>query len=418
MSNNTQVLGYYGDLVTNNLRIGASKHSSNLSKSGGLLLKVNDTLDKGSLLVKIRFKTADAFCTVDLEFTNINGTKLSFIHKINNSNNYESVKINIASKYLNNLWEILILGSDINNTSTQILNVSYELLTPNVNGIYDAGDTPSVVIESNISKFSNGEEPSNWGSVSQPTILDLLPIGSIVAWYPYRPYDVDEIKEDPYDTINELTGGMWKICDGTEGTPDLRGRFIMGHGNTTTKNLTKIKSIINDGSVGDIEKPDTTTESLGIFNKDRLRNKEDDSATEGIKIENGIVNFGKIGNTGGSYLTKLLPKQQGSLIIGLREGENDNASDAPGICGAAFAWKCPADLPDDGFNTYEGSKFNSEKPDGDPKSVFGEDYQGKLQAKSRKKYGWRYGQVYLAEGASPHDNKPPYIVMAYIIKVK
>lgn len=44
-----------------------------------------------------------------------------------------------------------------------------------------------------------------------------VPIGTIVAWYNQNA-DLSKIPEG------------WKICDGNNGTPDLRGRFILGQG--------------------------------------------------------------------------------------------------------------------------------------------------------------------------------------------
>jgi hypothetical protein len=41
-----------------------------------------------------------------------------------------------------------------------------------------------------------------------------LPVGSIIMWY---------------KTIGEIPGG-WALCDGNSGTPDLRGKFVVGVG--------------------------------------------------------------------------------------------------------------------------------------------------------------------------------------------
>ena len=42
-----------------------------------------------------------------------------------------------------------------------------------------------------------------------------LPVGTIIAWY-------------PASTSTQVPTG-WTECDGQNGTPDLRGRFIMGY---------------------------------------------------------------------------------------------------------------------------------------------------------------------------------------------
>ena len=55
--------------------------------------------------------------------------------------------------------------------------------------------------------------------------FNLLPTGCIIAWYP--PLNA---KTPPFG---------WAICDGTNGTPDLRGRFILcaGQGNNLTNRI-------------------------------------------------------------------------------------------------------------------------------------------------------------------------------------
>jgi hypothetical protein len=55
-----------------------------------------------------------------------------------------------------------------------------------------------------------------FAQVSPPTgpTLTVIPRGVIVSWY---------------GPINQIPGG-WLLCDGTQGTPDLRDRFIVGAG--------------------------------------------------------------------------------------------------------------------------------------------------------------------------------------------
>ena len=74
-------------------------------------------------------------------------------------------------------------------------------------------------------------------SVSQ--ILGLqsgVPIGTIVMW------------------SNRGGAGIpsgWQICDGTNGTPDLRDRFIVGSGNTyAVGNTGGVNSVTPSGSIG------------------------------------------------------------------------------------------------------------------------------------------------------------------------
>jgi len=59
----------------------------------------------------------------------------------------------------------------------------------------------------------------NTGGKIQEGGNDLLPAGSIIMWSGSTP------------------PAGWKLCDGTNGTPDLRGRFIMGYGAHNEKTL-------------------------------------------------------------------------------------------------------------------------------------------------------------------------------------
>ena len=54
------------------------------------------------------------------------------------------------------------------------------------------------------------------------TLQNLMPIGSIIMWY---------------GTAITVPAG-WHICDGTNGTPDLRGQFVMGAGSVAMPNTT------------------------------------------------------------------------------------------------------------------------------------------------------------------------------------
>jgi microcystin-dependent protein len=56
------------------------------------------------------------------------------------------------------------------------------------------------------------------GNLEVDTSFNMIPRGTIVAWYD--------------DSTNNAPQG-WHICDGTLGTPDLRGRFILGYMTTT-----------------------------------------------------------------------------------------------------------------------------------------------------------------------------------------
>lgn len=63
-------------------------------------------------------------------------------------------------------------------------------------------------------KIDNGLDDAK--TTAQNDLMKRLPRGVITAWYGYT---------------NEIPTG-WHLCDGNSGTPDLRGRFILGANNT------------------------------------------------------------------------------------------------------------------------------------------------------------------------------------------
>jgi|GEM_PF-1101673 len=77
-----------------------------------------------------------------------------------------------------------------------------------------------------------------------------VPKGTIIAWHPTPDYIVDLDKGLSEATIAAPPG--WAICDGTQGTPDLRNRFIRG--------TTKYTSI---GQTGGAETHDHGGKTLG-----------------------------------------------------------------------------------------------------------------------------------------------------------
>jgi microcystin-dependent protein len=82
---------------------------------------------------------------------------------------------------------------------------------PDTRGVFMRGMDPAAVRDTN--------RPA--GSIQLSVSMDYMPTGMIMMWYP------------PLATITSLALASsyvpegWAICDGTKGTPDLRGRFVM-----------------------------------------------------------------------------------------------------------------------------------------------------------------------------------------------
>ena len=60
-----------------------------------------------------------------------------------------------------------------------------------------------------------------------------MPIGTIVAYKP--PGGKVNLEQGPHDSVSTAPTG-WAYCDGRNGTPDLRGRFILGAGMPNKRN--------------------------------------------------------------------------------------------------------------------------------------------------------------------------------------
>jgi microcystin-dependent protein len=82
---------------------------------------------------------------------------------------------------------------------------------PDTRGVFMRGMDPGATRDTN--------RPA--GSIQLSVSMDYMPTGMIMMWYP------------PLATITSLALAAtyvpegWAICDGSKGTPDLRGRFVM-----------------------------------------------------------------------------------------------------------------------------------------------------------------------------------------------
>ncbi len=146
----------------------------------------------------------------------------------------------------------------------------------------------------------------NTGGKIQEGGHDLLPAGSIIMWSGSNP------------------PAGWKLCNGTNGTPDLRGRFIMGYGDTdeVTLNIDGSSSttVVNPspliGSTGGYDKVAISENQMPAHNHtasvadhhhtyhDYYRNTSEgvaaDPSNQDVSSDNGLGNAG--GDTGDAHL--------------------------------------------------------------------------------------------------------------------
>jgi hypothetical protein len=72
-----------------------------------------------------------------------------------------------------------------------------------------------------------------------------FPTGVIIQWIPntFLPFTIDKFGTGGVYPTSPPAG--WAICDGANGTPDLRGKFLLGTNSNTTKNTNYIIQEVN-----------------------------------------------------------------------------------------------------------------------------------------------------------------------------
>ena len=92
-----------------------------------------------------------------------------------------------------------------------LLNLTKEYINEKINEVYKA-DIESIRTLAYISKKIQSDGLDVAGNLNVQGSFNYLPTGTIVAFN------------------DSVAPNGWALCDGTNGTPDLRGRFIYGHG--------------------------------------------------------------------------------------------------------------------------------------------------------------------------------------------
>jgi hypothetical protein len=69
-------------------------------------------------------------------------------------------------------------------------------------------------------------------------VNQIVPPGTIVAYYPQN----GDLKSNPVPL-------GWVVCDGNNGTPDLRGRFLCMYSDDIIPNRNEVKQILKIGII-------------------------------------------------------------------------------------------------------------------------------------------------------------------------
>lgn len=199
-----------------------------------IVINTNDINDKTNSLQTIK----NSIDGINEQITNINNDSIpkiqdnlsTNVNVLNNLNNtiIPAINTNLISNKntLDTILNEIIPSLDTNITSNASeINVIKNTTIPNINTSINQQDDS---INSSNLLINNAKNIA----------YSMLPIGSIIAW----------------NNLNVPTG--WAICDGTNGTPNLSGRFIMGYGG----------KYLNIGSTGGSETVTLNQSNFGLTN--------------------------------------------------------------------------------------------------------------------------------------------------------
>ena len=179
-----------------------------------------------------------------------------------------------------------------------VLIISFLLLTAgtyNVDYVPDLDEGSTPIVNENFRKISDKIE--NEVSALNTSISNAVPSGVIVMWS---------------GAIADIPSG-WKICDGTNGTPDLRDRFIVGakqdDGGVAKTNITG--SLTQSGGSTTISISQMPSHSHKLY-------FADNTGPGGVPISTSFLN-----NTGGSYDSNTQNTEAGSTYSIGNTGSGD-----------------------------------------------------------------------------------------------
>jgi len=216
-TNNSTELEYLRILNGGGVSIGSSTmHTSGttadrLSVSGGNI-STNASIVAGRASGSIGLTVNDGYGNANLTFNHVNG-------KPDNNGNAARIEVNTDSNTdAAMMFEVksgVTQGTAV--TLTNVLDLLETQIRPRVNII--ASSDSSINIGSNSVRFANGYFDTLYGDASNLTNVPNIPTGAIILWS---------------GASNAIPTGF-VLCDGNNGTPDLRDRFIVGAGSTYSK---------------------------------------------------------------------------------------------------------------------------------------------------------------------------------------
>lgn len=392
-----KVLELVGALVMDSTIIGSADPNITSDSISNIRIRTNVNLLNGALRLHINYHALRGIYVLDLTFVEFAGKLEGVLANYAGSYEVDTYNITTSTKKINGAWEILIKPA-VNNVN--LFNITYNATSAEIRRPSDPEPNSYVLCE-NASSFTDGTSPGtdDWKEYNKPK--SELPAGTVIAWWPGDSQLPDSVYTNPGQYIEENFPG-WVLCDGKgpngngkytgslgreHDVPNFAGKFIMGFG---TGNIT-VPGNMKSNSV-----TASTDEIATAYNNDPYRWTSNPATTEGVKPSSVEVNCAKIGNQGGTYLTKLLPKQQGSFAWQTTKFKNKSKGNTGDRAVNHWFWSWSRD-------SYQNQQN-------------GNNGHVNVMADSNPSDMGVFGYAFLTEGAGYHENKPPYIVLAYLMK--
>jgi microcystin-dependent protein len=231
---NFAIINEVQDLATNNIQ--AILNSTNQVKFVNSSIGSNFTgIAGGNTLTDI---FSDIYTKINTNTTDIGTINTSIASTIQNATESKTLatQANTTATQANTTaTQANTTATQANTTATQA-NTTADLAKTTADLAKTTADNTATTLGNRITQVSNVANTAN--DTANFAKLNRVPVGTIIAWNSTTP------------------PAGWAICDGQNGTPDLRGRFILGQNNNSTLQDTNNNGarvgFVKSGTIGNI----------------------------------------------------------------------------------------------------------------------------------------------------------------------